>query len=112
MNVGVVWDIEPPLSVDGYGTWDGFCHLWDDCILIIGGAGAAPEEAWDAYRKLSRKKKKKVIRVIVTLKGEEFEESKEVEDYNITVDDIKLLLEEYKKYQEEIKITVSNIKME
>jgi len=95
-------------------NWNSFCYKWDDCTLIeeIGGAGKPPEEVWNAYKHLDKKKKKKLIKIIVWLKDEIFEEEKPVEDYNITVDDIKLLLEDYKKHKDEIKITVSNINVE
>ena len=112
MNFDVVWDQEPPLSADGSGTWGTFCHLWDDCILLIGGAGIDPQEALKIYQKLDDKKKKKIIKVIVWLKGERFEESKAIEDYKVTVEDIKLVLERNQKINEKLKLKVSNISME
>ena len=111
-NWDVVWDQCPPLSADGDGSWDGFCHLWDDCILIIGGAGKPPEEAWNAYKGLSKKKKKKVIKLIVWLKDEIFEEEKPIEDYDITIEDIKMILNEYNRMKKVKNINVSNITME
>jgi len=112
MNWDVVWDQEPPLSADGSGTWDTFCHMWDDCILIIGGAGQPPEVAFATYKKLDKKQKKRIIKVIVWLKGERFEDSKEIKDYEVTVDDIKMLLEKYQHKEKINKIQVSNITME
>ena len=102
----ILWD----LTCD---EWNKFCYLWNDCVLIIeeisGGGRKPPEEIYETYQKLDIKKKKKLIKVIIWLKGERYEEEKTVEDYKVTVDDIKLLMEEYNKQKTEIKIEVSNI---
>ena len=97
-----------------FEDWNNFCFLWDECVRLVGGAARIPEEAWDAYKNIKEKNKKKVIKVIVWLRGEKFEEEKPIEDYKITVEDIQMLLEEYKKQNidKKINITVSNINVE
>ena len=47
------------------------------------------------------------------LKGEKFEEEHAIEDYKVTVDDINLILEEYKKrVKQKVDIQVSNISVD
>ena len=95
-------------------NWDTHCVIWDQCERIVDditkGATRTPEEAWDAYKQLNKKKKKRIIRLVLYLKGEKIIQEKEIENYEVTVSDIKMITEEYKKRKEEkIKINVSNI---
>lgn len=98
-------------------TWDKHCIVWEQCERIVeeitGGAARTPEEVWNAYKHLDKKKKKRIIRLVLYLKGEKIVEEKEIEDYEVTISDIKMITEEYKKRKEEkIKINISNIELE
>lgn len=106
---GILSKTANSLALKGYLP-DG---ILEEVVEIIGGGGRAPEEAWDAYKHLKEKKKKKVIKVIMWLKGEKFEEEHAIEDYEVTVDDINLILEEHKKrVKQKIEIQVSNISVD
>ena len=45
------------------------------------------------YHIVDDEKKKKVVKLICMVKGQKFEEEKEVQDFEVTVDDIDLILE-------------------
>jgi len=103
-------------------TWDGTEEIWstteslwtDDVISIVkklgGSRGGVRKQfdTWNAWDKLNDKNKQKIIKVIVYLKtGVKLESKIDVNKYNITIEDINLLIEEYEKY----KITVENVKV-
>jgi len=97
-------------------TWDEHCIVWEQCERIVeeitGGAARTPEAAWDAYKNLKEKKKKRIIRLVIYLKGEKITEEKEIENYEVTISDMEIITEAYKKRKEEkIKINVSNIEL-
>jgi len=48
-------------------------------------------EPWNPYR--AGEKKKKLIRLICKVRGMEFDESKETNDFNVSVEDIKLIID-------------------
>ena len=59
------------------------------------------------YEKLDDEKKKKVVKLICMVKGQKIEEEKVVEDFEISIDDIELVLERAKKVVP--KLVVENI---
>lgn len=77
--------------------WDQNPYKWEDVFVLLeileavgGGHGHL-----DAYRKLDKEKRKKVIKLIATVKGEEYKEEKFVqEDLKVAVEDIELVLKE------------------
>ena len=58
---------------------------------------AKKSEYKNVYDKLDDEKKKKVVKLICMVKGQKIEEEKVVEDFEISVDDIDLVLERAKK---------------
>jgi hypothetical protein len=97
--------------------WETFDRLWNDtlpCIREIAGSiilGAPPE---DAYAKAVKKDKKlhcKIVKIIMTLKGEKFEQEKEIclDDYKVTASDVDLLMEYYYEGQYGPSVTVDEI---
>tara|TARA_B100001778_G_C18554277_1_gene614513 strand:- start:26 stop:346 length:321 start_codon:yes stop_codon:yes gene_type:complete len=61
----------------------------------------------NVYDKLDDEKKKKVVKLICMVKGQKIEEEKVVEDFEISIDDIDLVLERAKKVVP--KLVVENI---
>ena len=49
-------------------------------------------EPWNPYPEVVKEKKKRLIKLICKVKGQTFEEEKEVEDYKITVDDVRMVV--------------------
>lgn len=112
-------------NIYGDLTWTGTDEIWsttealwtDDVVVVaeklvkVGGSRGGVRkqyDTWNAWNKLNEKDKKKIVKVIVYLKtGVKLESKVDVNKYEITVDDIDLFLEEYKKY----KITVSDVEI-
>lgn len=101
-------------EVDIY--WNVFEQLWNDvvpCISEIEGyiaLGAPPE---DAYGKAVRDKKlkRKIIKLILVLKGHTYTQIKEVDisRYKVTAKDINLLLDEYYSIRPFLSVMVENV---
>ncbi len=53
-----------------------------------------PEEPWDAYKEM---KQKRLIRLICKVKGKNFEEEKQAKEFNVSVDDIKMVIKTVSK---------------
>ena len=60
------------------------------------------------YGGLDKEKKKRVVKLICMVKGQKFEEKKEVEDFTISVDDIDLVLERAKKLRPKLYMEMTN----
>lgn len=105
-------------------TWNGTEEIWsetsylwtDDVITIVeyiirgGSRGGVRKQfdTWNAWDKINNKNKQKIVKVIVYLKtGVKLESKIDVNKYKITIEDINLLIEEYKKY----KVSVENVKV-
>lgn len=76
------------------------CQIIQDILIGIGnkpGVDATEliqpwlNEPWNPYK--SGEKKKKLVRLICKVKGIEYDESKELKDFNVLVDDIKLIID-------------------
>lgn len=70
-------------------TWNDVWIIVEAGNVILGGG----QKDWDKWQKREDKKKKKLIRLICTIKGEKFEESKYAGDAKIDIKDIELLVE-------------------
>ena len=78
-------------------TWDNNPHTWDDVALIkeaIGGGGVMTEDMpwmkWDD----KDDRKKGLIKLICKVQGKTITEEKEIQEYKITVDDVRILAKE------------------
>jgi len=101
--------------------WGEIDYLWDSIIpcfgrIISASGGGHPDDVYNIYqkKKIDKKTKKKIIKLIMTLKGQEFIEEHEidVDKYEVTVDDIKLLIGEYKEYQKrqkQVSVSVESV---
>ena len=98
-------------------NWDAFTQIWNDvvpCIAEIYGQimqGAPAEQAYQNIVGKDKKLQRKLIKVILILKGEKFEQEKEVDlrDYKVSASDIKLLMEEYYKRKGMYSVTVDEV---
>ncbi len=75
--------------------WGDFDVVWGAAQILAqegGRSGAGRQKALDKW--LDKDKKKKLIKLITIIKGERFEETKEVEDLNIDVKDVELVIKE------------------
>jgi hypothetical protein len=61
-------------------------------------------EPWNPYKKLDDKTKKKFIKIICKVKGQEYSEQKEARDFNITVDDIKMTMKKIANIDLDLKL--------
>ena len=78
-------------------------ELIDNFISIFGiKGGKTRKEYQNIYDKLDKDKKKKVVKLICMVKGRKIEEEKEVENFEISVDDIDLVLERAKKLRPQL----------
>lgn len=107
------WNDVPDIWNTTDRLWNSVCPFIED-IIGKGGKGS-PEDAVREYEKLDKKRKRRLLRLILHYKGEEFSQQREVrDDLKVTVDDMKLLQEKYGEWkrQRELKVTVDNVKVE
>ena len=75
--------------------WSNFDVVWEAAEILVqhgGRSGASRQKALDKY--LDKDKKKKLIKLIAIIKGEKFEETKEVEELTINIKDVEFVIEE------------------
>ena len=65
-------------------------YTWDEVELLQHAAGDLANEPW---QKWEEDKKKKLIKLILRFQGKTIEEEKEIKNFKIKVDDVKLLAE-------------------
>ena len=87
-NVETTWDNIPI-------TWESLLHtVWELFNFFVQTFGNVKTREYEnVYKKLDDENKKKVVKLICMVKGQKFEEEKEVQDFEVTVDDIDLVLE-------------------
>jgi|688.fasta_scaffold185291_2 hypothetical protein len=76
--------------------WDNNPYVWEDVAVLIevldqiGAAGPV-----EAYKKLDKRKKKRLITLIANVRGEEFKEEKYIqEDIDVIIKDIEIVTKE------------------
>ena len=88
------WNTAPPNEKYKSGFKPStFPYTWDDVALVkaaIGGGGDMDEMPWT---KFDDEKKKRLIKLICKVQGKTIKEEKEIQNYKITVSDVKLLAE-------------------
>lgn len=84
-------------------TWDDVWLIIEAGNVIIGGG----QKDWNKWQKKELEKKKKLIKLICTINGERFKESKYVNSISIEIKDMELLLRKLK----ETKINVTEIEL-
>ena len=91
-NVETTWDNIPI-------TWESLLHtVWELFTFFVQTFGNVKTREYEnIYKKLDDEKKKKVVKLICMVKGQKIEEEKEVQDFEVTVDDIDLVLERAKR---------------
>jgi len=92
-------------------VWNILDQIWNEFALFIrlfGGRGKSQKRKLDIYGGLDKEKKKRVVKLICMVKGQKFEEEKEVEDFTISVDDIDLVLERAKKLRPKLYMEMTN----
>lgn len=82
--------------------WKNADWKWSECRVVaeliqnLGGVDATTliqpwlEEPWNPYK--AGEKKKKLIKLICRIKGQKYDESKQLKDIKVTVEDIKMVL--------------------
>ena len=91
------WDIAPPSEDYKVGfKASSFPYTWDDVALVeeavaaLGGGGVIEDDApWME----NQDKKKRLVKLICKVQGKTIKEEKEIQEYKVTVTDIKLLSE-------------------
>jgi len=128
-----VW-VDAPLTWDGVETtviryqgkevqagssgevWNETAALWTDDVVEIlkqvaygGSRGGVrtKQDTWNAWDEIDNVNKKKVVKVILTLKGVRHIAEQDINEYNVTIEDLELVLEEYEKY----KVTIENVEI-
>ena len=99
-------------------TWDSSKVIWDECIPILkkiklgGSRGGVrkDKDCWNEWDNLNFKNKQKVFRCICLIKGIKCDQQREIKEFDVTVEDITMLLDEYERRTFDIEI--SNIKVE
>ena len=92
-------------------VWNILDQIWNEFALFIrlfGGRGKSQTRKLEIYGGLDKEKKKRVVKLICMVKGQKFEEEKEVEDFTISVDDIDLVLERAKKLRPKLYMEMTN----
>ena len=107
-NILIQWDGDLSKPSDGsaqsspdnisLGTWGGNSYTWDDVSFLIeiaDGLGTGSRRSREArLQKLDKEKKKRLIRLICRVKGEEeaYDETKEVGDIQLKLDDVDMVI--------------------
>ena len=107
-NILIQWDGDLSKPSDGsaqsspdnisLGTWGGNSYTWDDVSFLIeiaDGLGTGSRRAREArLQELDKEKKKRLIRLICRVKGEEevYDETKEVGDIQLKLDDVDMVI--------------------
>ena len=109
-NILIQWDGDLSKPSDGsaqsspdnisLGTWGGNSYTWDDVSFLIeiaDGLGTGSRRSREArLQKLDKEKKKRLIRLICRVKGEEevYDETKEVYpgDIQLKLDDVDMVI--------------------
>ena len=88
-NVETTWDNIPI-------TWESLLHtVWELFNFFVQTFGNVKTREYEnVYKKLDDEKKKKVVKLICMVKGEKFEETKEVEDAKVDISDVEILIKE------------------
>ena len=89
-------------------SWASACWNWSDCGTVVPaveiptGVDAQTlmqpwlEEPWNPYRAADKeqaeKRRKKLIKLVCKVRGQEYNEEKTPKDFKVTVDDIKMLV--------------------
>ncbi len=75
--------------------WDNNPYTWDEVFILLEIAQAGGGGYGQAYQKLEKEKKKKLIKLIAKVRGEEFKEEKYVnEDVDVIAKDIEIVINE------------------
>ena len=80
--------------------WNLIDEVWNEFVFfvdIFGGRGKTQKQKAELYKHLDKEKKKRAVKLICMVKGVKFEEEKEIQDFEVTVDDIDLVLERAKR---------------
>ena len=89
------WDIAPPSEDYKVGfKASSFPYTWDDVALVkaaVGGGGVMVEDM--PWTQFDDEKKKRLVKLICKVQGKTIKEEKEIQNYEITVSDVKLLAE-------------------
>ena len=93
-----IWGFTNVLWKDANWTWSE-CQIVEELVELLQRPGVDATtliqpwlvEPWNPY-KGGETRKKRLIRLICKIKGQEFDESKELKDINVSVDDIKLIV--------------------
>ena len=94
-----IWGITNILWKDANWTW-GERQLVSQIVANPPGVDATTlihpwlEELWNPYRSEERDKKKrrKLIKLVCKVRGIEYDAQKEIKDFKITIDDVKLVV--------------------
>ena len=88
---------------DGDKKWKNANLTWGDYQLIseiadvLEGGGSSPtkrKKALDKWLDKEPEKKKRLVKLVCMVKGEKFEETKEVEETKIDISDVEILIKE------------------
>tara|TARA_Y100000592_G_C5195253_1_gene188016 strand:- start:29 stop:343 length:315 start_codon:yes stop_codon:yes gene_type:complete len=83
--------------------WDDLDIVWQLFEFFVDiFYGKKKENYKNIYEKLDKEKKKKVVKLICMVKGRKIEEVKEVEDFEISIDDVDLVLERARKLKPQL----------
>ena len=77
------------------GVWNELDAIWNEFLFFLNifGGGKSKERRLELYKHLDDEKKKRAVKLICMVKGVKFEEEKEIQDFEVTIDDIDLVLE-------------------
>ena len=90
------WDAAPPSEnyKSGFKP-SSFPYTWNDVALVkaaVGGGGVMVEDM--PWTQFDDEKKKRLIKLICKVQGKTITEEKEIQEYKITVDDVRILAKE------------------
>jgi hypothetical protein len=99
MKICSLWSTENVQWKNAKWTW-AECELVEEIVNIRPGVDAATlvppwlEEPWNPYRagEIDKNKRKKLIKLICRVKGQEYSEEKKPGDFKLTVEDIKVVV--------------------
>ncbi len=109
------WNDVPDVWNTTDRLWNSVCPFIEEVLAGGRGGKGTPEDALAEFNKLDKKRKRRVIRLIMYYKNQQFSQQREIrDDLDVTVEDMRLLQEKYGEWkrQREIRVKVDEVRVE
>ena len=92
-------------------NWDSTEEYWIVAIPVLEEIEGTGLDYYAAYKKLDEKKKQKIIKLILYINDVKIIETKQINDYKVSADDINLVMNMFKEYKQTSKVTITDVEV-